>query len=782
MQSLFRLALCAALLLTVTWLGAGVAAAQQAERQRIEVDLPAQPLDRAVIELARQAGLAVGGNAALLRGKQAPALEGEFTPREGLDRLLAGSGVAARFSDDDTVTLVTAAEPPDQGPMRLGPVTVTASRVERSVSTIPGSVTIIDSQELDQQRLLTRDIQSVLQQTVPGFRGATGTRGEGQNALRGRTALILLNGVPQSVQLRTSGLGINNIDLRMIDRIEVARTANATLGFGGSGGTINLITRRPDSPVPLYTLEVGTAFQPHELDGGNLTREGYASIEGRHGSFDYLVGLSGRNTGEQFDADGDRIPDGFTEARSEEYAVAGSLGWQLDTERSLRLDWSYRRLQDDDFRTRQANAIVGERKAEAVPNTDPFSNPFFDPLTASNISLVFDDANVMGSTLKIQTFYQHQEINQSIDFTEFGSCCILSRGDETRIDRRVGGRLSIETPLPNGASVVWGSDIVRNFNSELTASEIAGQDVGFRPDITQDNYAGFAQFDIPIGSFLLTGGVRHDRFDVDLDDVLKDDGTQFEGGNIDVDATLFNAGLVHYLTDELELFASFSQGLDITQAGRAASSVESAAQVRLEPATTDAFEIGTRYFGPRWDGSLAVFYTDSELSSRTINPGGELQLAIPLRQPERVWGAESTLNYQFNERWRVGGMAAYQEGERKVDGEWLDLQGTFIHPFRLTGHAEYNHRQWLTARLQFEYSPGSDRFPGSTAFGEGEISDLFLMDLIATARTDHGEFRLGLENLLNRDYITQFNEATNVANNYFTQPGITARLTWRIQF
>ncbi|MDZ7840124.1 MAG: TonB-dependent receptor [Gammaproteobacteria bacterium] len=763
--------------------GASYAQDAGAPSQTRSYDIPAGPLGQSLNRFASESGITLSFDPALVEGRTAPALEGSYSVEAGLRTLLGTSGLAVVAGSGGGYRIQGAAGVgAGDGSMRLGPVQVTASRVQRSVSTIPGSVTVLDEEELDKQRQTTRDIQRMLQQSVPGFRGATGTRQEGFNALRGRTALILQNGVPQSVQLRSSGTGINNIDPRMIERIEVARTANATLGFGGAGGTINLITRRPDSPVPLYTLEVGTSFQPHALEGSGLTKEGFASVEGKKGDFDYLFSLSGRDIGELFDADGDRIPDGGTEAKSEEYGVATSLGWQLDPQRSLRLDASYRRVQEDDNRTKAANAIGGEKKAEAVPNNDAFLNPFLDPLQAWNASLTFDDAEVVGSALNIKTFFQRQEINQFSDFTEFGACCVLDRGEDTRIDRRIGARLNIETPLPRGMSLVWGGDLVRNFNSELIDSEVAGTDVSSRPDITQNNFAGFAQIDIPLGDFLLTGGVRHDRFDVDFDDVLKSDGSQFEGGSIDVNETLFNAGLVYFLTDELDLFAGFSQGLDITQPGRAASSVNSVDQIQLEPAPTDSFEVGSRYFGDRWDGSITAFYTDSELSSRTINPGGELQLAIPLRQPERIWGVESTLNVALNEQWHVGGTAAYQEGERKVDGEWRDLQGTFIHPFRLTGYADYNPYDWLSTRLQFEYSPGSNRFPGSTTFGEGEVSDLFLADFIASAQTDYGEFRLGIENLLNKQYVSQFGEATNVAPNFFAQPGITARLTYRLQF
>ena len=151
-------------------------------------------------------------------------------------------------------------------------------------------------------------------------------------------------------------------------------------------------------------------------------------------------------------------------------------------------------------------------------------------------------------------------------------------------------------------------DGLNYFNSDLIQSEIAGQSVGI-PEITQNSIAGFGQIEVPIGDFLLSGGVRHERFNVDFENQLRGDGTIFEGGEIDYSATLYNAGLVYFLTDSEELFAGFTQGFDVTQPGRAASAVDSVAQIRLEPAVTDNFEIGARTTREDWQASLAAFYT-----------------------------------------------------------------------------------------------------------------------------------------------------------------------------
>ncbi|BAL96406.1 TonB-dependent receptor [Rubrivivax gelatinosus] len=61
----------------------------------LTLDLPAQPLGQALNELARRADLQLSFPADAVAGKTAPAVSGRLTPEQALQRLLAGSGLAA---------------------------------------------------------------------------------------------------------------------------------------------------------------------------------------------------------------------------------------------------------------------------------------------------------------------------------------------------------------------------------------------------------------------------------------------------------------------------------------------------------------------------------------------------------------------------------------------------------------------------------------------------------------------------------------------------------------
>ena len=759
-------------------------AAQDATARAFEIT--PQPLPSAFLTFAEQSGLEVLFDARIAQGKESPGVQGTYTPEEALRRLLAGTGLTYRFTGADTVTLQRATA--GDGPKRLSPLTVTASRAPRSQSAIPGAITVIDAEELDRQRTATPDIQRILQQSVPGFLGPTGTRQSGGLALRGRPALVLQNGVPQNQQLRTAGFDFNNIDPRTIERIEVVRGANATFGFGGTGGLINIITKRPESEDPLFTFEVGTSFQTSNVELEGLTREAFASVEGKADSFDYLLSGSFRDLEDVTDADGDRTRDLSTQYNSNVYNLNLSTGWIIDTERSLRLIANYFHDQDDDDKVTSTGGIAGVRKADTIPVAEgiPFlpEGKAADPQKSTNVRLTYKDEDILGSAIEVQGFWQQWERHRVIDGRVFGS--VLDFGDELSVDRRLGVRVNVDSPLtvgllPDETRIVWGSDFLNLFNSELTESRINGQEVGSRPDITQNSIAGFAQLELPLGDFLISTGVRHERFFVVFENGVFGDGSTFTGGDIDYSATLGNVGLIYYLNDTVEVFGGWSQGFDVTQAGRAAAGVNTVENIELEPAVTDQFEVGVRAFADTWDASLTAFFTDSELASRTTT--SNVGIALPLRQPEQIWGVEATFNVQPAEKWVTGGTLHFQRGLRELeDGDIRALQGIFIQPWRVTGYVEFDPYAWFNHRLQFVFSPGHDRFPGSTTFGEGEVSDLFLLDYFMSVDTRFGQFRLGVENLLNEQYVTQYREATNSNSQFFAAPGRTVRLTYRVQF
>ncbi|WP_254459086.1 TonB-dependent receptor [Xanthomonas sacchari] len=97
-----------------------------ARAQSAPVDLPAGPLGSALSTFAGQRGIALAFDPALTEGRQAPPLHGQVDDREGLERLLAGSGLRLIARADGSYTLVPA--PAGAAALPFAPLRIGAQR------------------------------------------------------------------------------------------------------------------------------------------------------------------------------------------------------------------------------------------------------------------------------------------------------------------------------------------------------------------------------------------------------------------------------------------------------------------------------------------------------------------------------------------------------------------------------------------------------------------------------------------------------------------------------
>ncbi|MBX9800089.1 MAG: TonB C-terminal domain-containing protein [Burkholderiaceae bacterium] len=74
----------------------------------IRFDLPAQPLDTALVTFGGLTGYSVLVASNLAAGRQAAAVVGDFEPREALQKLLVDTGLVARYSGSNAFTLALA--------------------------------------------------------------------------------------------------------------------------------------------------------------------------------------------------------------------------------------------------------------------------------------------------------------------------------------------------------------------------------------------------------------------------------------------------------------------------------------------------------------------------------------------------------------------------------------------------------------------------------------------------------------------------------------------------
>ena len=236
--------------------------AQAQTAPTVTLAIAAQPLGQALNELARQAHLQLLFAPELVAGKTAPAVSGTLSVADSLERLLAGSGLAA--SIDGNSVIIRPASAATGKVATLAEITVSArqeatldseltksyaaqavsiGKGRQSLREIPQSVSVLTRQQLNDQNLLSLDdaMRGVTGITVE----ASSTGGNHGNFYSRGYALdtVQVDGVmtPASTGSDLSaGFG-----LAIYDRVEVLRgPAGLFQGAGDPGGTINLVRKR----------------------------------------------------------------------------------------------------------------------------------------------------------------------------------------------------------------------------------------------------------------------------------------------------------------------------------------------------------------------------------------------------------------------------------------------------------------------------------------------------------------------------------------------------------
>jgi iron complex outermembrane receptor protein len=231
-------------------------------------NIPAQPLHSALQTLADQAGVAVFFSENQVAGKTSPALSGQYSSREALQKLLAGSGLSYTFTAEDSVA-IKAADSGSDAASTLPAVTVlgkavydstdpyntdynrpnasTATKTDTPIMETPMSIQVVPRAVIqDQQAVQVGDAVKNVSGVFPDF--TWGGYGEG----------FMIRGFSSNnfgSYLDGFRWPVSRISLANMERVEVVKGAASNLyGRIEPGGMINVVTKRPQAS-PYYSLE-----------------------------------------------------------------------------------------------------------------------------------------------------------------------------------------------------------------------------------------------------------------------------------------------------------------------------------------------------------------------------------------------------------------------------------------------------------------------------------------------------------------------------------------------
>ena len=658
----------------------------------------------------------------------------------------------------------------------LSEVTVTATRSEALVNTVPQSITIVRRDEIEQQVSAGSGLGDILGKLVPGFALGRESPSTFTQTLRGRNINVLIDGIPQSTN-RNGARILTLIDPSAVERIEVIRGATAIYGDGATGGVVNIITRKGSGPVS-HVTEVGANLSlSHPSDSlGSLVRH---TSSGSTDRIDFLANLAVEQSGAFFDADGDRIPPSGANqgslAETRSYSLLGKLGYALDANQRLQLTaQAYKADQDTNHTTDPAVPATPLRghKSRAISGLELDRK---EGTENALFSLDYFNKDVWGSKLHAQLFTRDYKTVYAPfrrhDGTGAGPQVFQSFIDSSKD----GARLELDTVLSarHGVTLSWGADHIRETTSQsgyvhdpaiYAASggrvfQSTGQTATWVPPYDIVSTGVFGQFEWQASDrLLLRGGLRHEAIDVDVNDFTNLNGGRVGGGDKSYSDTLYNLGAVYDVNDRINLYASYNQGFSLPDMGltlRNAATGSSFASLNTQPQVVDNYEIGVRAHWDRTQASLAFFWSENELGARS----GGLNAPV-LRAPEKIYGFEATLDHQISRDWRAGGTFSWVEGKKyTASGSEIGYLGNdAISPPKLTAYLEHQTTPAWFNRLQLAYSASRDRFsPTSTSPYQNRIDAYTVLDWVSHYKISRkGTLSFGINNLLNRQYHNTF--------------------------
>lgn len=673
-------------------------------------------------------------------------------------------------------------------------IIITATRVPTPITAIPNTVRLLDRRAVETQLAVSSSLLDSLSFSIPSLAPGRQKMTSFGESLRGRTPLYLVDGIPQSTPLRDGKRSGFTIDPAFVDRVEVIFGANAIQGVGATGGIINYVT--PSAPRNGDWLRrVSIELTTDDFEDSGFHYRGSALAARKVGAFDFVVGGSYDKRDLFYDAFDrpiavDPIQGDIMDTRA--WSLFGKFGFDAASNQRLEFTGNiFDQSGDGDYVVVPGDVLAGvpasSKKGEA--EGDPTRNK------ARNFALTYKHSALFGGLLTLHGFYyDFYGLYGGGRFPAFQDVSIAPKGslfDQSALtSKKRGAKLtySRDNVLWSGLKLVTGVDYLR----DRTFQDLAQTGRLWVPNMIYRGWAPFVQLEQRLleDKVRLSGGVRYENATLDVPDfttIASANSTFVEGASPRFDELLKNAGIVVEPWSGISAFASYAQGFTMPDAGLILRGVNKPHQsvsdlVDLQPVIADNIETGASVRRSGLTASASYFRSNSNLGSRiqVIDGVGFVQ-----RERTEIDGVELSLNYLFPRQIRAGAALALLNGrydsdaDNKVD---RDLDGRNIAPDRLNMFVEAPLAPRLSGRLQLSHLFDRDFEGGDEAFNFKGYS---LVDaLLAYDIGRSGKLTLGVQNLLDKKYISYFSQTYSFRSNndYVSGRGRAFTLRWQGSF
>ena len=775
-----------------------VAQAQAQQSAQFNFALAAKPLPQALSDFSRVTGISVIYTDEAPYGLNAPAVSGQMSATQALQRLLTNTGFTFRQIDTRTLAL----EPvPTDGAVNLGATTISASNptqdstsyqppptssVMRSRGLLletPQTVNVVPAQVLRDQQPRNLDdalgnISGITQSnTLGSTQDAVMLRGFGDN----RNGSIMKDGMPV-----VQGRAMN----ATAERVEVLKGPSSLLyGIQDPGGVVNIVSKKPELVQSTSLTARGSTFGSGKNgSGGNLDTTGPIGDSGfayrlivDHEDEDYW-----RNYGTH-----------------RETLVAPSLAWYGDTTQVV-FAYEHREFLSPFDR---GTAIDPKTNHPLnIPATRRLDEPFNNMEGRSDLYRLTVDHDLnddwkahFGYSWNRETYDASQvrvvkvntngTLTRSMDGTQ--GALTTDRFATASLEGKVnvaGMQHDLVFGLDDEYRKIYRADLIRqaprgtfDYNNPVYGNEVAGTTVS-APDSNQTDLLRsdslFFQDAIHLNDqWILVGGARYQMYD------------QYAGKGVPFTANtdgngqkwVPRAGLVYRYTDQLSFYGSYTESFkpNSTIAPLANKTVLDGS---LEPEESKAWELGTKFDMPgRITASAALFTIDKR--NVLVKVGDGLTSTYSMAGKVRSRGLELDASGQLSDNWSLIGSYAYTDAEVTEDPT---LKGN-----RLQNVAKNTGS--LSAVYDFGSILGGDQLrvgAGARYVGEraGDAANSFelpsytVADVFASYDTklegQKVKFQLNVKNLFDRTYYTSSVNTQFVSIGDARQVSVSSTLTF----
>ena len=398
------------------------------QTQKLTFNIPAQNLANALRTLSITTHSQISVSTTLIENLTSNDVNGDFSLKQALSIMIEGLDLVMTKIGKNSYTLTANPENKHNAnssqydETKLERIVVTATRIPQNISSLPYTIQLIEKEDIQRQAQAGRDLGNILDHIIPGLSPGDNSVSSYYQSLRGRSVLILIDGVAQRTN-RNISRQLTSILPNNIERIEVVNGATAIYGAGATGGIINIITKRVKNDEVMMETSIGFSASTEETSSDSHSYSIAQTISGAKDNLNYLLSGSYEKRGSFYDYNGDQIatdPNQVSRDNSHTVDLLMNLDYQFDPQKKLMFGLHYL---NDEMSTNYA-ADFGEPTAATLGLPQGLLNPggSYTPqpidglnlaqqpeTTSKSITLEYNDQQFLGQNLIAQLNYRENE-------------------------------------------------------------------------------------------------------------------------------------------------------------------------------------------------------------------------------------------------------------------------------------------------------------------------------------------------------------------------------------